>query len=177
MANLRCVLTRITPFIQGNHILAKYQSAYRPNHSIETALLRVQNDILKSMDGGKVVALVLLDLSAAFDTVDHCILINVLKDLGFDGNILKWFVSYLSDREQCVKINDKSSRPSKLIYGVPQGSVLGPVLFSLYTRPLSDIIQKHGLDHHFYADDTQIYIAFKPSQAEAQSAIRKLELH
>jgi hypothetical protein len=128
------------------------------------------------MDQGRLVALVLLDLSAAFDTVDHCVLINHLKQLGFDGSVLQFFMSYLSDRTQCVKIQNVSSTPSELVFGVPQGSVLGPILFSLYTSLLGEIIRKHNLDYHFYADDSQIYISFNPCQLEAESAIHRLEL-
>jgi hypothetical protein len=172
----RIVLARISPFLKCNKLLDNHQSAYRANHSIETALLKVQSDILTAMDQGRLVALVLLDLSAAFDTVDHCVLINHLKQLGFDGSVLQFFISYLSDRTQCVKIQNASSTSSELVFGVPQGSVLGPILFSLYTSRLGEIICKYDLDYHFYADDSQIYISFNPCQLEAESAIHRLEL-
>ena len=104
------------------------QSAYRYNHSTETALLRVQNDILRSMDNQKVTMLLLLDLSAAFDTVSHSILNRRLKDrIGVSGKALEWFIAYLSDRKQSVCINNSHSECVNLKYGVPQGSVLGPI--------------------------------------------------
>ena len=171
----RIVLARISPFLQCNKLLDNHQSAYRANHSIETALLKVESDILTAMDHGRVVALVLLDLSAAFDTVDHCILIARMKHLGFDAVVLQWFISYLSNRYQSTKIQNESSMPSELKFGVPQGSVLGPALFSIYTIPLGDIICKYNLQYHFYADDSQLYISFDPSQAEAECALHKLE--
>ena len=100
-----------------------------------------------------------MDLSAAFDTVSHTILLNRLqKRVGITGGALRWFQSYLENRKQFVRINNKNSKPVDLKYGVPQGSVLGPVLFSLYTLPLADLLKEHGVEYHLYADDTQIYI-------------------
>ena len=99
----------------------------------------------------------LLDQSAAFDTIDHGTLLECLSSwFGVGGVVLEWFKSYLSDRLQCVKIGSILSDAKKLLFGVPQGSVLGPILFSLYTTPLSKVIQNHpGIGFHFYADDTQ----------------------
>ncbi len=146
-----------------NKLYCKVQSAYKSGHSTETALLKVQNDILRCMDNGEVVLLLLSDLSAAFDTLDHHILLSRLKSqYGIDGVALKWIESYLTQRKQHVMINGEHSEPRVLKYGVPQGSVLGPLLFTNYTAPLSDIADKHGLTIHMYADDTQPYISFKP---------------
>ena len=106
--------------------------------------------------------LVMLDLSAAFDTIDHSILLQRLNTrFGFSGKALSWFESYLVGRHQSVKVSSASSETKVLKYGVPQGSVLGPVLFSLYCAPLEDIIRRHGLDFMVYTDDTQIYFSFK----------------
>ena len=97
----------------------------------------------------------LLDLSAAFDTVDHDILITRLKHhLGITGKALGWIQSYISGRNQFVKIGTEHSSSQNLICGVPQGSVLCPILYSLYTSPLTDIISKHNMNHHIYTDDT-----------------------
>ena len=102
--------------------------------------------------------LVLLDLSAAFDTIDHHKLLNLLKhSFGIRGNALSWFQSYLQDRTQTVQIGSSTSEPVTLKYGVPQGSVLGPVLFTMYTSPLGNIIRDHGLNFHLYVDDTYMY--------------------
>ena len=106
--------------------------------------------------------LLLLDLSAAFDTVNHSLLILRLENsFGITGTVLQWFHSYLTGRSQFVEINDTKSSVRDLTVGVPQGSVLGPILYLLYTAPLADIIRSHGLVYHFYADDTQLYISFK----------------
>jgi hypothetical protein len=105
--------------------------------------------------------MLLLDLSAAFDTVDHEILLKRLNTrFGIAGKALKWFNSYLSDRIQCVSINDFSSEALQLDCGVPQGSVLGPLLYLLYTSPVADILRQHKMSFHLYADDTQLYIPF-----------------
>ena len=98
-----------------------------------------------------------LSLSAAFDTIDHQILLSRLNSVfGIQSTALQWFQSYLSDRYQSTSVNNSSSSPSQLMYGVPQGSVLGPILFVLYTTPLSDIIANHSVNHQLFADDTQL---------------------
>lgn len=146
---------------------AKLQSAYRQNYSTETALLHVHNDIMARLHRKEMVALVLLDLSAAFDTIKHDILIQQLAHrFGIGGNVLAWLKSYLLDRVQRVSVNGCNSQPFKM--GVPQGSVLGPILFTLYTSPLEEIIAAHGVDHHLYADDTQFYISLDESHSAQQ---------
>ena len=128
------------------------QSAYRKFHSTETALLRVHNDISVSLDKGHLTALTLLDLSAAVDTIDHNTLTNRLAEwYGVSGMALAWFKSYLCGRHQKIKIDKKNSDSSLLEHGVPQGSVLGPVLFSFYTAPTSTFISSYGLSHKLYA--------------------------
>ena len=106
--------------------------------------------------------MVLLDLSAAFDTVDHTLLVTRLSTcFGFQGTVLKWLKSYLSSRKLFVKVGNSHSSQRALKCGIPQGSVLGPLLYLLYTSPIADIINDHGLSYHLYADDTQLYITFK----------------
>ena len=151
-----------------------YRSAYKSGHSTETALLSIKNDVHLSVSQGEVTALVLLDLSTAFDTIDHSTLLSCLQDwFGVDGSILKWFSSYLSECYQSVKIGSTLSDLQKLLFGVPQGSVLDPLLFSLYTSPFSTLIDKHkGVNFHFYANDTQLYVHL--SYMNASAAFDKL---
>ena len=128
------VLTQLMTHLETHNLLEPFQSAYRKCHSTETALLRVVNDLLQASDDGYVSILSLLDLSAAFDTIDHVILSQRLSStFGCTGTALGWFQSYLSNRTQSVFVNDIQSAPSNLKYGVPQGSVLGPILFTMYT--------------------------------------------
>ena len=110
-------------------------------------------------DAGNSAILVLLDLTAAFDTVDHATLLSRLENcVGVRGTALKWFESYLSGRSFSVRLGDSSSSSAPLHCGVPQGSILGPILFALYLLPLREIFRKHGMSYHFYADDCQLYM-------------------
>lgn len=146
-------------------------------HSTETALLKVADDILHALDDGFAVAHTLLDLSSAFDTIDHGILLKRLQHhFGIKDAALAWIRSYLADRHQSVIISNRISDPKLLQYGVPQGSVLGPLLFLCYVAPLADIINKQELCYHSYADDTQIYAAFTSKDLNQMSqAVGTLE--
>ena len=154
----RAILDQLLPYLEQNERLAKYQSAYRELHSTETALCRIHNDLVANVCSGKASLLLLLDLSAAFDTIDHGLLLDDLFSFGVRGDALLLLRSYLQDRFQQVAVGQVLSEPKPLQFGVPQGSVLGPVLFILYTRSLADLLEVHGVCYHFYADDTQIYI-------------------
>ena len=161
----RVVSLQLNEYLLTNNLHAKMQSAYRPHYSTETALLRVFNDINLALDQHNEVILVLLDLSSAFDTIDHTILSHRLESrFGLNGTVLKWFKSYLVNRTQSIVIDHTVSTPSSLTYGVPQGSVLGPLLFSLYVSPLEDIVNAHNLQTMMYADDMQLYLITQNSR-------------
>jgi hypothetical protein len=154
----KVVLAQLLDHLTQNHLLNPHQSAYRQSHNTETALLRIVNDILLGLDNDKVSILALLDLSAAFDTIDHSLLLSRLQNsFGICGTALSWFQSYLVERTQTVTCKGISSDPSVLSYGVPQGSVLGPILFVLYASPVSDVINRHAMLHESFADDTQVH--------------------
>jgi hypothetical protein len=171
----RIVANRINQHLQSFPSISSNQSAYRKFHSTETALLRITNDILLAANNQKITALILLDLSAAFDTIDYHILLSRLSiTFGITGNALSFLSTYLLNRTQSIVIgpNHDSSPPSPLLTGVPQGSVLGPLLFCLYTTPLSTTLSDFPVTPHFYADDTQLYISF--SSADLTVSLQKL---
>ena len=165
----RVVAKQLVDHIHRHGLDNSYQSAYKSGYSPETALLSIKNYIHLSLSRGEATALVLLDLSAAFDTIDNSTLLSCLQDwFGVGGSTLKWFSSYLMERFQSVKIGSTLSDLQKLLFGVPQGSVLGPLLFSLYTSPLSTLIGKHkGIKFNFYADDSQLYVHLSHMNASA----------
>lgn len=166
----RVVAARFLEHLDDNNISNPFQSAYKKQHSTETALLRVHNDIMKAVDSHGAAILVLLDLSAAFDTIDHQLLLRTLHKLGIRGSAHTWFKSYLTERHQSVLVKGCKSSKQELLYGVPQGSVLGPLLFTTYTMSLSNIISSNGVDHEMYADDNSLYAAFTPASPSNKAA-------
>ncbi len=159
-------LNQVSLFLSQNNKLDAKQSGFRSGHSTETVLLSVTEDLrLKSS------VLILLDLSVAFDTVNHQILLSTLSSLDITGIPLRWFESYLTGRSFRVAWGGEVSKAHKLVTGVPQGSVLGPLLFSTYTTSLAPIIQAHGFSYYFYADDTQLYLSFRPDDPTVAARI------
>ena len=123
-SNTKCRNTQLIAHLTAFELLPELQLAYRTQHSTETAVLKVLGEILHAIDGGDLVALTLLDLSAAFDTVDHTILLRILRlkvSYGMRGSVLSWFASYLNGRTQFVRCGTKKSTPGYVPYSVPQG--------------------------------------------------------
>ena len=156
------VLLQVNEHMATNNLHIDKQSGYKAFFSCETLLLRVSNDILLALDSSTCCVELLLDLSAAFDTVDHDLLLDILYfEIGLRGSVYKWFESFLRNREQTVSINGHRSSSFKNLYGVPQGSVIGPVLFNIYVRSLMKFIEKAGFSIFGYADDHQVLHTFK----------------
>ena len=156
----RLALARLFPHVSVSPSFSPFQSAYRKFHSTETALLKLTNDIFENIDTGKFTILTALDMSAAFDTLDHATLLNRLKHtFGLSGFVISWIQSYLFSRSSFVKIDSSSSPITTILTGVPQGSVLGPLLFVLFISPIANVINpglacNNLVSFHQYADDT-----------------------
>ena len=125
----KIVFSQLTTYLQDNNLFDSFQSAYKPGHSVETLLVNLTDIVFRELDSGNITALIMLDMSSAFDTVDHAILIQRLRYLGIKGTVLDWFISYLCDRSHYVRIGDSASCKTMTKFGVPQGSVGGPLLF------------------------------------------------
>ena len=151
------VCRQLVAHLELHGLMLGLQSAYRRGHSTETAMLKVISDVLLAADSGQVSLLVLLDLSAAFDTVDHNILISRLHHaFGIQGLAQSWIESFIFKRTQAVSFAGNLSSVSLVTCGVPQGSVIGPVLFLLYTADVLVIVRRHSMTGHSYTDDTQV---------------------
>ena len=176
----RVVKNRLEQHLIKNSLYNLHQSAYTRFHSTETALLSVYDSLVQATAKQQVSCLCLLDLSAAFDTIDHTILLHRLATwFGIADVALNWFRSYLLSRTSLVAASGFKSSPFSALCGVPQGSVLGPLLFILYTTPLSSLISNSSVSHHLYADDTQLYLSFSPLSfasniAQLQSVIAQV---
>ena len=157
----RVASSQIQRYVSENKLDGDRQSAYRKQHSTETALVRLSNDILRAVDIHQNVIVVLLDLTAAFDTLDHQTLLQRLRNrFGITGTAIRWLESYFHERQQCVMIDGVCSEWKSVRQGAPQGSVFGPIAFSYYSVPVEEIIKAHDLECMVYADDTQIYCCF-----------------
>ena len=159
----RVVSIRLNKHMTDNNLHSKENHAYKKEHSSETLLVEIVNDLLLSCDDNTPTILLLLDLSAAFDTIDQKILLEILQnEIGIIGTAFDWFKSFITQRSQRVKIGDYYSAITILIYGVAQGSILGPILFKIYIRSLYYYINPALYKIFGFADDHQIMKKFVP---------------
>ena len=173
----KACLEQFIPYINNNNLLPSYQSAYRKYYSTETTMIKITNDILWAMEEQKIRSFISMDLSAAFDTVDHQILLEVLsKQYGVTDVALNWFTSYLTNRTCRVRINNTESSTKDVSCSVPQGSIAGPVLFSIYASTLESAITDPAITIMGYADDHCISKSFLPSDESSTIITLQTEL-
>ena len=159
----RVVLRRLEEHMHQNNLDCPEQFAYKKHHSTETILLKITNDLLIAADEQTATVVLLLDLSAAFDTVDHSLLLKILKhEIGIKGTALSWFASFLKGRSQRIRLGHITSETITIKFGVPQGSVLGPVLFNIYIRSIYCYVKNLGFKIYGYADDHQLSKTLTP---------------
>ena len=161
----RLVAQQLTTCLTDNGLLSDLQSAYRAHHSTETAVLKVLSDILFALDSGNLVLLTMLNLSAAFDSVDHDTLIWRLRT-SYGLSVIAWFSSYLSGRIQHVRLTSTTSTPLAIVCGVPQGRSSDRSFFLLYVADLLSLVRRHQLSPHAFADDTQSYGLCRPGSTD-----------
>ena len=161
----RIIMRQLTKYIEDQSIYSITQSGFRKHHSTNTLLLKIRDDILNNLEKGEVTVAVLTDYSKAFDTVDYPTLVKKLHSLNFSKNVLKLITSYLTGRLQYVQIDDKLSPRESISFGVPQGSILGPILFNIYVSDMKDNCENCTCVQ--YADDSNIYKSCKPANVDS----------
>ena len=157
----KIVLNQFTDYLTEHELVTKHQSGNRKFHSTETLNIAVTDILLEAIDKQQLSIIVFLDLSKAFDSVQHDILLNKLMELGVSTEVLNWFKSYLSNRSQYVRIGAATSTCARLEHGIPQGSVLLPFLFNIYTNSLPSITKSCNLES--FVDDSKTFLTFPVS--------------
>ena len=137
----KLMYARLISFINKHKLLYKYQFGFRKNHSTALALIEITDNIIKDLESGKCSAGIFIDFKKAFDTVDHNILLSKLEHYGIRGQTLEWLKSYITNRQQFAYVNGKNSKMEQITCGVPQGSVLGPLLFLIYTNDIGNRVK------------------------------------
>ena len=161
----KLVLSQVYSYLNSHNHYNTSQSAYHSGHSTEAALLKVVNNLFFSLDKGNISVLALLDFSSAIDTIDHPILVHRLHtDFGFTDTVLQWFSSYLTDRTHYVSLSNHCSAFAPVHSGVPQGSVLGCIPFTMHINSLSAIIDSHSIIHHSFDYDLQLQMFAPPDK-------------
>ena len=176
----KVVNSQVTNYLNDNDILTKFYSGFRKNHSTQTALISITDNILRNIDKGLITPTILMDLSKAFDTIDHPLMLQKLLRYGFDTHSMFWFNSYLQNRLQYVKVGNILSNAAKVSCGVPQGSVPGPTLFNLYINEIPAMLKKlssNDSNIHGYADDLQLYSSCKAERVEETLSMLKDDIY
>ena len=155
----RLILNQIVKYIDQHKILNENVTGFRKGHTTSSVLLRVRDNILKAMNKGEITLIAFADFSRAFDTVDFAVIIKKLHIIGFLHSSLNWILNYLTGRKQLVQVNDRQSKLADILFGVPQGSILGPMLFNLYVNDLQNCFTCSCFQ---YADDTTVYRSCTP---------------
>ena len=157
----RIIHNQTQEFLDKNNIFYKYQSGFRKHHSTDTCLSYLTDKVKIGFEEGLLTGMVLIDLQKAFDTIHHSILLEKMSCLGFAGKTIAWYTSYLTNRSFILNVGKESSSPGKLSCGVPQGSILGPLLFLLYVNDMPQAVNSELL---LYADDTCLIYTGKDIQ-------------
>ena len=171
----RIALNQFVPYLESNQRLSSTQSGNKKFHSTETSLIHTTDVVLEAIDKKKTTAVVLLDMSKAFDSIHHNILLDKLRDVGVSIPALRWFNSYLTNRNQMVRINSTISDVLPLVSGVPQGSIMGPLLFTIYVNDLSTVSRNCSTE--CYVDDTKVYMSFNVKDCDNAIAAVNEDLH
>ena len=155
----RVISSQLIIYLTNNTIPNIFQSAYLPHKSTEFTLTLITSDLLSGLNNNRGTILVLLEISSAFDTLDQNVLIHRPSAIGITGITLNWFTSYITNRSSSIRINTHSSPSRSITYGVPHGSILGPLLFNIDLLPMFDIFTHYpDISFHTYADDLQLYL-------------------